>query len=90
MKMQKNEYKVRFSHPFEDKNIEMSLPADISFADIAALLIEKGFIPSKKGGWQFIIDDKLCNRAYMLEDYLPYPVPEVTDIRIHGLLTILI
>lgn len=83
-------YKVNFQHPIKgDAFYQAELPGDMTFKAIAAMLIEKGFIDKKAGGYQFIIDDRLCNLSAALEDYLPWPLPEVTDIRVHGLLTVL-
>ncbi|MGX8774469.1 MAG: hypothetical protein ACSW8G_05370 [Bacillota bacterium] len=80
--------KCRFSHPLRRTFYEADVPVDMTFKDIADSLIEEGFIEDKKGGYQFIFEDHMCNLAAPLSDYVPEGV-ECMDIRIHGLLVIL-
>ena len=82
--------RVRFSHPLSDAVYETDLPVTTCFRELSALLVKAGFLEDKRGGYHFIIDDRMCARAAALEDYLPEPAPETLDVRVHGLLTILI
>ena len=80
---------VRFSHPLYDTFFDAEFPTTVRFGDLTEMLIRAGFLQEKKGGYHYIVDDRLCPRTAILEDYLPDPAPEVLSIRIHGLLTIL-
>lgn len=80
--------KCRFSHPLYDTFFEADIPAEMTFKEIQKYLIGEGFITEKKGGYQFIFEDRMCKLGASLETYIPEGV-ECMDIRIHGLLIIL-
>ena len=80
--------KVRFSHPLYKTFYEMDVPVDKTFKEIAAMLIEEGFLQEKKGGYQFLFEDRMCKLGATHETYVPEGV-ECMDIRIHGLLVVL-
>lgn len=80
--------KCRFSHPLRRTFYEADVPVDMTFKGIEEMLIEKGFIDWKVGGYQFIFEDHMCKLAAPLSDYVPEGV-ECMEIRIHGLLIVL-
>ena len=81
--------KVRFSHPLYDTFYETELDTDITFKEIQKMLIKEGFIAEKKGGYQFIIDDRLCTLGEPLQTYIPSDCADVLEVRVHALLVIL-
>ena len=80
--------KVRFSHPLYKTFCEMEIPVDKTFKEITSMLIDEGFIEEKKGGYQYLFEDRMCKLGATLETYIPEGV-ECMDIRIHGLLIVL-
>ena len=80
--------KVRFSHPLRKTFYEADIPLEMTFKEIMDKLTAEGFIEEKKGGYQFLFEDRMCKLAAPLGDYVPEGV-ECMDIRIHGLLIIL-
>lgn len=83
-----NTQKCRFSHPLYDTKFEGDFPLDKNFREIEDMLVEAGFIEKKKGGYQYIFEDRICKLSAPLGDYVPEGV-ECMDIMIHGLLIIL-
>ena len=81
--------KVRFSHPLYKTSYETELDISLTFKEIEKMLIKEGFLIEKKGGYQFIIDDRLCTLSKSLETYIPDLQAECVDIRIHALLVVL-
>ncbi|MDO4581087.1 MAG: hypothetical protein Q4B96_00690 [Bacillota bacterium] len=80
---------VRLLHPLNGSHIDMELPTDITFNQISRLLYERGFIQKKAGGYQYIIDERLCGLNYPLATYIPDPAPELLTISVNGLLVVL-
>ena len=80
--------KCRFSHPLRRTFFEEDVPIDMTFKEIAAMLIEEGVLQEKKGGYQFLFEDRMCKLGATLETYVPEGV-ECMEIRIHGLLIVL-
>lgn len=78
----------RFSHPLKDTYLEADIPEDMTFKQIEEMLIDRGFIEAKKGGYQFIFENHMCKLAAPLEEYVPEGT-ECMDIRVHGLLVVL-
>jgi len=80
--------KCKFSHPLYKTFYEAELPSEMTFKEVSAYLIKEGFLKEKKGGYQYLIDDKLCKMGATLGTYLPEGV-DCMEIRIHGLLVVL-
>ena len=78
---------VRFTHPFEEKVLELALPADTRFLEVTKILYAKDFVEKKKGNYQYIIDGRLCALNNKLEDYA-YTGDDL-EVFVHGLLTVL-
>ncbi len=80
--------KCKFSHPLYNTFYEGDFPVDKNFKEIENMLVEAGFIEKKKGGFQYIYEDRICKLGAPLGDYVPEGV-ECMDILIHGLLVVL-
>ncbi len=80
--------KCRFEHPLNGTFFEADIPVEMTFKEIQKYLMGEGFITEKKGGYQFIFEDRICKLGAALETYIPEGT-ECMEIRIHGLLIIL-
>ena len=80
---------VRFHHPLNDSTLTLTLPPDMTFAEMTSVLYDKGFLSPRRVGYQYIISDTLCTLNRTVHSYVPDPEAGVVDVRVHGLLTIL-
>lgn len=80
--------KCKFAHPLRNTFFEADVPVDMTFKEIETMLIQEKFIEEKKGGYQFIYEDHICELAGLLGDYIPEGTA-CMDIRVHGLLVVL-
>ncbi len=81
---------VRLKHPMYDKTMELDLSPATTFGEITGILYEKGFLEKKKGGYNYTMGKHLCSIDKPLSAYVPGQAPEVLDLQVQALLTILI
>ncbi len=80
--------RCRFAHPLRNTFYEADVPVGMTFKEIEKMLIGAGFITPKKGGYQFIFEDRLLKLGAPLSDYVPEGSGRM-DIRVHALLVVL-
>ncbi len=82
--------KIRFKHPLRDEYAERELGMDAVIGDIDKKLVAEGFLEPKRGGYHYIINDRLCAKNMPISAYVAEPAPDMLDVTVSGMLTILI
>ena len=88
--MNKEIFNMRFHHPTDGRVLDIALPVSTTFSDVLRLLYNDGFLQKKSADYGFIIGDRLCAMNKRLSSYVPLDTPDIVDVGINGMLTIMI
>lgn len=76
-----------FHHPLDEaKTLTLELEEDTLLREVSTRLYQEGFIQPKTGGYQYLIDGRLCSQGRTLACYLPPDGAGTTDVYVRNLL----